>query len=61
MDSKAPWLSKTLWTNAVMAVAAFVPVVSSYIGTHPMVFTVAFAAVNFALRLVTKNAVALND
>lgn len=61
MDPKAPWLSKTLWTNVMMAVAAMVPAVQSYVSAHPMVFTMGFAAVNFLLRLVTKNAVGLND
>lgn len=52
---KNPLLSKTLWTNLVMAVAAFIPGVHEWIAGNPIAFTVVFSVVNMALRAVTKD------
>lgn len=61
MDPKAPYLSKTLWTNLIVAAVAFFPAAQSYVSAHPLAIVEAFAVVNFVLRLVTKNAISLND
>ena len=58
---KAPWLSKTLWTNLVVALVAFFPGAQAWMQAHPAVMVDAFAVVNIALRLVTKQAVGLGD
>lgn len=58
---KSPLLSKTLWMNLIVAAAAFIPVAQSYISGHPSVFAIGFAAANFILRLVTKQAIGLSD
>jgi len=61
-DTKKHWLSKTLWTNAVLAVAAlFVPGVAAWISTHPEVAAVVWSVVNSVLRLVTKDKLSLED
>jgi hypothetical protein len=60
METKAPWQSKTLWFNLAVAVAAFFPVVSNWISAHPEAVPAAFGAVNFVLRLVSKDKIALS-
>lgn len=59
--TKAPWLSKTLILNLVMAVAAFIPGVGTYIAAHPDIAMSVLAGVNFILRLVTKDKISLQD
>lgn len=60
MDPKKPWLSKTLWVNAVVAVSAIaVPDVSVYISAHPEVVAIAFSVINIVLRLVTKSQISI--
>lgn len=55
-DAKKAWLSKTLWTNVIMAVAAiFWPAASDFIAQNPEVSAVFFSGVNFLLRFVTKD------
>lgn len=61
MDSKKPWLSKTLWINLIMAIAAFFPPVQAYVAAHPETLLVAFSVVNIILRLVTKGAIQIGD
>lgn len=68
MDPKSPLLSKTLWFNVVFAILALVaPHFSGVLsdpanaGTVSMVETVLVTAVNFLLRLVTKQAIGLGD
>lgn len=55
------WTSKTLWLNAVIAALAFFPQAQTVVQAHPEVLTLAFAAANFVLRLVTKSGVQLSD
>ena len=57
MDSKKPWLSKTIWTNVIVAGLAFVPSVHKFIVDSPELFTVGFTIVNVILRFVTKDKV----
>lgn len=62
MDTKKPYLSKTLWLNALVAVAAIAyPPASEWVAAHPEVVLGVFAGVNILLRLVTKNAIGLQD
>ena len=59
---KKPWLSKTLWLNAIVAVAALAyPPVQEWIeGNEALVMSV-FAVANLVLRLVTKEKIVLLD
>ena len=56
---KKPYLSKTLWVNAIVAVAAFFPAVSGKLDAASVAMLM--AVVNMGLRLVTKDAVSLDD
>lgn len=55
----APWKSKTLWANLLMAGAAFFPGVQEQIQAHPTILALVFAGVNMALRFLTKGAIVL--
>lgn len=58
---KLPWLSKTLWVNMIMALAAlFWPAVGDAIASHPEVAAVVWAAVNMLLRWITKDRLILD-
>lgn len=60
MESKSPWLSKTLWFNLVMAVLPFVaPPAKVLLEQNPEVFGAIVAGVNFLLRLITKQPVSI--
>jgi len=59
MDKK-PWRSKTLWVNALTAVAALIPGVGDWVRENPTIFMTVFAVVNMILRLVTQGRVALD-
>lgn len=57
-EGKKPWKSKTLWANAILAIAAFFPVVNEFI--TPEGLGTAFAVVNTILRFATKEKIVLN-
>lgn len=60
--NKKPWLSKTLWVNVVVAVAALAwPPAAEYIQQNPEIVMAAFAGLNVILRLVTKEKISLQD
>ena len=58
MDKK-PWLSKTIITNALLAVLAFVPGGKEYVAAHPDMVMMGWAAVNIVLRLITKGKITI--
>jgi len=59
---KKPWLSKTLWVNAIVAVGAlFAPGASDYIASHPDLVVGVFAVVNMVLRLVSKDKLSIGE
>lgn len=58
-STKATYLSKTLWTNAILAACAFFPGAETFITTHPQMIVAVLAGVNFALRLFTKDKLTL--
>lgn len=60
-DTKKPWLSKTLWINLILAVSAFFPPVQAFISGHQELALVIPGVVNGILRLLTKDAVSLQD
>lgn len=62
VEGKKPWLSKTLWSNFLLAVLSlFVPPVRDFFLENPKVLPVIFAGVNFVLRLITKDRIVLGD
>lgn len=56
---KKPWLSKTLWTNLLLALFAFFPGVDAWISSNPSAIVMGFSVINIILRLVTKDKVGL--
>lgn len=61
-DTKKPWLSKTLWVNAIMAVLALAyPPAHEWMAAHPDVVIYGFAVINMALRLITKDKLAIGE
>ena len=61
MESKKPWLSKTIWTNLLMAVLAFFPDAQDWIADYPQLVMLLFVGVNVILRLVTKGKIELRE
>jgi len=61
METKKPWLSKTVWVNALMAGCAFYPPAHAWMAANPTVFVAVWSTVGIGLRLITKNAVSLTE
>lgn len=68
MDSKKPWLSKTIWINSIMGVllaaASLIPslkVIADWIAANAGIIGVAWAALGVAVRLITKDQISLGD
>jgi hypothetical protein len=61
MESKKPWLSKTIWMNLMLAVAPFIPGASEWMASNASVLISAFAVLNMVLRLVSKDKIGLSD
>lgn len=62
MPTKKPWLSKTLILNAVVAISAIAfPPAAAWIAANPVILATGLAGVNFLLRLVTHQAIGLED
>lgn len=61
MEAKKPWQSKTLWVNLLLAVAAFIPAVSSVVKESPDMAGLVITMVNVILRFVTKDKIQLVD
>lgn len=60
-NTKKPWQSKTVWTNLILAVVAFMPSVGDWFQANPQVIVVLFTVVNLILRAVTKDKIELLD
>ncbi len=59
-ETKSPLLSKTLWTNLVLALTAmFIPTVNGWIVSNPNPMIMIWTGINFVLRLVTKKPIAI--
>lgn len=59
--SKKPWLSKTIWTNIILAVVAFIPPVQSFLAANPDTIVYVFVVINLLLRLITKGKIVLKE
>lgn len=60
-EVKKPWLSRTLWANFAVAAVAFFPGAASFVQSHPLLIVELLACVNFGLRLVSHDKLALQD
>lgn len=59
---KKPWLSKTLWVNLILGITAMIaPGASELIKAHPEAVMTVFSIINMGLRLMTKDAISLED
>ena len=59
-QKKSVLLSKTLWTNFLMAAAAlFVPQVNEWMASNQEMMVLAWSGINMVLRLVTKEKLSL--
>lgn len=61
MDSKKPWLSKTIWTNVILALVSFFPPVHDYLKANPETLVFIFSIANVILRLITKKEITWQD
>ena len=58
MEGKAILDSKTIWVNAILAIAAFFPGVSQVVTADVAIQLIAF--INIVLRFLTKGSIGLN-
>lgn len=61
MESKKPWLSKTVWVGLITAVAPFVPGMSEWLSANAAVVVSVLGAIGILLRLITKDKISLGD
>ena len=61
MNTTKPWLSKTIWLNVIIAVAAFVPVVRDWIAGHSEIVLIAIAGAGSILRVVTNGKIGIGE
>jgi len=59
LETKKPWLSKTNWVALLVAVASFVPSVSTWVASNPDTFMQLLGGVFFLLRAVTKGKISI--
>ena len=61
MDGKKPYLSKTLWFNAIVAILALAwPAGQEFVTGNPELFSTVIAGVNILLRFITKDQIKLS-
>ena len=58
---KKPWLSKTIWSNIIMAVVAFFPGVNEWFVANPDALVMMFTIANVLLRLITKDKLSFSE
>lgn len=59
MGTKAPWQSKTIWSNAIIALAAFYPPAQVWVAMHPELFSLGLAGLNLLLRFITSKGISV--
>ena len=61
METKAAYMSNTLWLNLIAAISAmFIPSVQAWIVAHPVELTTGFAILNMGLRIITKGKIEIS-
>lgn len=61
-SAKKPWLSKTLWVNALVAIFAIAyPPASAWMAEHMDIVVAVFAGLNMILRLITKDKIGFEE
>jgi hypothetical protein len=61
MKSKKPWLSKTVWFNALVGLLAFWPTGSAWAAANTPTVLMGIGIVGMILRAVTKGKVAISE
>jgi hypothetical protein len=68
MESKKPWQSKTVVVNGIMGLLSFVAIflpgaegLKSLINGHPGEIIMAWSVIGIALRMISKDKIALVD
>lgn len=56
-DSKSIFLSKTAWTNVILAVIAFIGGGNDWVAAHPELIPSAFLILNLIMRAISKDKV----
>ena len=59
VETKPPYLSKTIWLSALMALAGFIPGAKEWVAAHPDVMMWGSGAVFAFLRWVSKGKINL--
>ena len=59
IESKRPWMSKTLWISVITAAAALWPPAAAWIAANPAIFSFAITGIFAGLRLITKDGVSI--
>jgi len=55
------WVSKTMWTNLLIAMAAFFPPIQDWISKNPEQMVWVWAGINLVLRFISKGKISLQD
>jgi len=53
-ENKKIWQSKTNWVALIVAISAFIPSVSNWIGQYPTAFAEIVAGLMMVLRMISK-------
>jgi hypothetical protein len=53
-ENKKIWQSKTNWVALIVAISAFIPSVSNWIGQNPTAFAEIVAGLMMVLRMISK-------
>lgn len=60
VQSKRPWLSKSVWVGVLVAVAPLIPGVNKIIAANPEYVLHAVGAIAVVLRLITKDKIQIS-
>ena len=60
METKSPFKSKTVWVGLIMASAAFIPSVSTWIAANPTIFAEIVSAAIVGLRMISKGKIEIS-
>ena len=61
LETKKPWLSKTIIINAALGLAAFFPPALEWMKSNTEIVMAGFSILNIILRAVTKDKISLED
>lgn len=62
VNKKPAWLSKTLWTNFILALSAlFLPSVGDFIASNPEAAALGWSVINMVLRWASKDQLSIDS